>query len=157
MSRPALHALAFLGAAFLGVIAPEARPASGDVATASGLTAYLGVMPGEIVKGHPSTHPEGTMHGGPPRGAHEYHVVVAIFDATIDARVSDATVTAKVSGLGLSGPEKALEPMAIANKMTYGGFFELPGADLYTIRVTIKRPGSQGPVVLDFRYDHRSR
>jgi hypothetical protein len=47
--------------------------------------------------------------------------------------------------------------MAIADTVTYGGFFELPGADFYTVRVTVKRPGSQAPVVLDFKYDHRSR
>jgi hypothetical protein len=64
----------------------------------------------------------------------------------LGVRVSDATVTAKVSGLGLSGAEKVLEPMAIANTI-----------DLYTIRVTVKRPGSQTPVVLEFRYDHRSQ
>jgi len=97
------------------------------------------------------------MHGGTPIGAHEYHVVVAIFDAGSGARISDARETAKVSGLGLSGPEKALEPMAIANTITYGGFFELPGADLYTVSVTVRRPGAQARVILDFRYDHRSQ
>jgi hypothetical protein len=149
--------LRILFATIVLAIAPlRAQPAS-DTANAGGLTAYLGVVPAEIVRGHPPDHPEGTMHGGPPRGTHEYHVVVAIFDAVADVRVSDATVTAKVSGLGLSGPEKVLEPMAIANTITYGGFFELPGADLYTIRVTVKRPGSQTPVVLEFRYDHRSQ
>ena len=95
------------------------------------------------------------MHGGAPSGPHEHHIVVAIFDAASAARVSDATVTAKVSGLGLSGSEKTLEPMSIANTITYGAFFNLPGADLYTIRVSVRRPSSQQPVVLDFKYDHR--
>ena len=157
MSRAAFHAAAVLACILLGAAALRAQPASDGVATAGGLTAYLGVIPGEIVKGHPSTHPEGAMHGGAATGAHEYHVVVAIFDAVSGARMSDATVTAKVSGLALSGSEKALEPMAIADTVTYGGFFELPGADFYTVRVTVKRPGSQAPVVLEFRYDHRAR
>ena len=155
--RAAFHAAAVLAAILLGAAALQAQPASDGVATAGGLTAYLGVMPAEIVKGHPSSHPEGAMHDGAPKGAHEYHVVIAIFDAVSGARVSDATVTAKISGLGLSGPEKPLEPMVIADTITYGGFFELPGADLYTVRATIKRSGSQAPVVLDFKYDHRSR
>jgi hypothetical protein len=43
------------------------------------------------------------MHGGAPGGSHDYHLVTAIFDAASAARVSDATVIAKVSGLGLSG------------------------------------------------------
>src|SRR6516165_11584120 len=106
-------------------------------------------MPAELVKGQP------VMHGGVPAGRHEDHIVVAIFDAASGARVSDATVTARVSGLGLSGSEKTLEPMNIANTITYGGFFNLPGADLYTITVSIRRPDRQQPVVLDFKYDHR--
>jgi hypothetical protein len=117
---------------------------------------HIWVVPAEIVKGHPSAHPEGVMHGGVRRDGHEYHFVVAIFDASSGARVSDATVVAKVSGLGLSGSERTLEPMVIANTITYGAFFELPGADLYTVQVTVKRPGSQAPVVLEFRYDHRN-
>ena len=34
--------------------------------TAGGLAVYLGVVPAEIVKGHPPGHTEGAMHGGPP-------------------------------------------------------------------------------------------
>jgi len=119
--------------------------------TEGGLTVYFGIIPAEIVRGQP------IMHGGAPTGPHELHIVVAIFDAASVARVSDATVTAKVSGLGLSGSEKTLEPMNIADTVTYGGFFNLPGADLYTITVSIRRPERQQPVVLDFKYDHRHR
>ena len=120
-----------------------------------GLAVYLGVVPAEIVKGHPSGHSETTMHGGPPKGRHEYHVVAAIFDAATGARVSDATVTAQISGLGLSGTKKKLESMEISNTISYGGFFDLPGADLYTVRLAIQRAGAERPVIVDFKYDHR--
>lgn len=122
---------------------------------AGGLAIYTGVVPAEIVKGHPSPHAEKTMHGGAPKGAHEYHVVAAIFDAKSGARVSDASVTAQISGLGLSGAKKKLDPMEIASTVTYGEFFDLPGPDLYTIRLTIERPGQPNPVSLEFKYDHR--
>lgn len=122
---------------------------------AGGLAVYIGVVPAEIVKGHPSQHAEKTMHGRAPKGAHEYHVVAAIFDAASSARVSDASVTAQISGLGLSGTKKKLDPMEIASTVTYGGFFDLPGRDLYTIGLTIERPGQPKPVSLEFRYDHR--
>jgi hypothetical protein len=154
MPRLALPAVTLLVAIFVGIAASEAQT---DTAIAGGLTAYLGVVPAEIVKGHPSSHSEGTMHDGVPRGAHEYHFVVALFDTASGARIFDASVKARISGLGLSGSEKVLEPMAIADTTTYGGFFELPGADLYTVRVTIKRPSSQELIVLEFRYDHRDR
>lgn len=117
--------------------------------TASGLTVYLGVMPAQIVKGHPA------MHGGTPRGSHQYHVVVAIFDAISGARISDAAVAAKVSGLGLSGRVTTLEPMKIADTTTYGTFVNFPGADLYTIELTVQRSGSREPVVVELKYDHR--
>lgn len=120
-----------------------------------GLAVYIGAVPAEIVKGHPSQHAEKTMHGGTPKGAHEYHVVAAIFDATSSARVSDASVTARISGLGLSGVKKKLDPMEIVSTVTYGGFFDLPGRDLYTIGLTIERPGQPKPVSLEFKYDHR--
>ena len=114
--------------------------------TADGLTVYIGIIPAEIAKGHPSEHAEKTMHGGVPKGGHEYHVVAAIFDAATGARVSDASVTAQVSGLGLSGATKKLETMEIANTVSYGAFFDLPG--LYTIALTIQRPSQPKPVAL---------
>ena len=123
--------------------------------TADGLTVYIGVMPAEIVKGHPSGHTEQTMHGGVPKGADEYHVVAALFDSATGARVSDATVTAQISGLGLSGVKKRFDSMEIANTTSYGGFFDLPGRDIYTIILTIQRPNQPKPVTLDFKYDRR--
>ena len=104
--------------------------AVGESKTSGGLTVYLGVVPAEIVKG-PSPHSaEQPMHGRIPRGPHEYHVVAAVFDAATGARVSDASVTARVSGLGLSGPSKKLEAMEITGARSYGAFFNLPGRDL---------------------------
>jgi len=75
------------------------------------------------------------MHGGTSSGPHEHHIVAGVFDTASAARVSDATVTAKVSGLGLLGHEARLEAMNAADATTYGGF--------------------QQPVILDFNYDHR--
>jgi hypothetical protein len=152
---PGLSRRAAINAILAGGIVPAsvavAQTVDDYTRTVGGLTAYLGVMPAAIVKGQPPMHDRAS--GGP----HEYHVVAAIFEAASATRVSDATVTAKVSGLGLSGSEKALEPMKIADTITYGGFFYLPGADLYTLTLVIRRPGSQQPVVMDFKFDHRAR
>ncbi len=126
-----------------------------DSKTAEGLTVYLGVVPAAMVKGPSAQSGEPPMHGRTPRHGHQYHVVAAIFDAVTNVRVSDATVTAQVSSIGLTGSSRSLEPMKIADTITYGGFFDLPGADIYTIRLTIRRPGSERPVIIDFKYDHR--
>lgn len=125
----------------------------GETKSANGLTVYLGVVPAELVKAPGPHSSERPMHGGSPKGSHEHHVVVAVYDSSSNTRITDATVTAKVSGLGLSGPQKTLEPMRIADTLTYGAFFDLT-RDLYTIRVTVQRPGSRD-VTLDFKYDHR--
>lgn len=124
----------------------------GQTKTAGGLTAYIGMMPAEIVKGHAPSHPEVQAHGGAPSGAHEYHLVVALFDAASSARIGDVKVAARVSSLGLAGPRKVLEPMQIAGTITYGNYFDLPGKGPYRIDVEVERP--QGVVRFEFAYDH---
>lgn len=123
---------------------------------AHGLGVYLGVLSAAIVRGHPKSHPEGAMHGGAPRGAHQYHVVVAIFDAKTGERVENAQVTANVSGLGDVGQQNIkLEPMSIAGTITYGNFVEFPGNDRYNIKLDIAVPGwNPTPVRIDFTYQH---
>jgi hypothetical protein len=54
----------------------------------------------------------------------------------------------------LSGSKKKLEPMQIAGTTTYGGFFDLPGFDIYTVKLTVERDKAP-PAVLQFKYDHR--
>ena len=125
--------------------------------TAGGVTVYLGVVPAEIVKGLPaSSSTEGPMHGRIPKGPHEYHIVAAVFDAVTGSRISDAAVTAEVSGVGLSGDKRKLEPMQISGTTTYGGFFDLPGFDIYTVKLEVEH-GVAGPAILQFKYDHRRK
>jgi len=123
--------------------------------TAGGMTVYVGVVRAEIVKGLGAAANEPPMHGGVPKGPHQYHIVAAVFDSASGARVADAAVQAQVSGIGLAGIRKKLEPMEIANTKSYGGFFDLPGRDVYTVRLTIERPGQSKSVDLEFKYDHR--
>jgi len=155
-SRTAKRCLGAVVAALLFLFPVSSYPAAAqETLSKNGLTVYLGVAPAEIVKG-PSAHSvERPMHGRVPNGPHEYHVLAAIFDAATGDRVSNARVTAQVSGIGLAGAKKKLEPMQIASTTTYGGFFDVPGFDLYTVRLTIARPGEPQPVVFNFKYDHR--
>ena len=124
----------------------------GQSQTVAGLTVYIGIVPAEIVRGHPGAHPEAQAHGGPPQGAHEYHLIVAIFDAATGTRVENAKVGARVSSLGLAGSRKVLEPMKIADTVTYGNYFDLPGRGAYTVEVEIER--QQGTVRAKFDYGH---
>lgn len=138
-----------------------AAPAAADdqhYRAAGGLAIYLGVMPAQVYRGHtPGRLPEPPPHGRAPRGAHQYHFTVAVFDEKTGERVADADVSATIAGLGLAGSRIALEPMQIAGTVTYGGYFNLPGGDRYTIRIEIRRAGRPPPVRAEFVYDHRSR
>lgn len=154
---PSIGSALFAGALLMASINLAMATEDDLIRTAGGITAYLGVVPAEIVRGPTAGPPGQPMHGRVPKGPHEYHVVVALFDAASNARIPDATVNAQVSGLGLSGIKKKLEPMEIAGTTTYGGFFDLPGFDLYTVRLTIERKSGGPPVTMDLRYDHRRR
>ncbi len=92
------------------------------------------------------------MHGGAQRGAHEYHIMVAVFDAATGARIADARISARVAPTWLGGSSKDLETMTIANAVTYGNYFYLPDSGDYTISVNIQRDTT--PVTLDFSYRH---
>ena len=140
-----------------GETAAFAASDEGQYKESGGLAVYLGILPAEMVKGHTAGHQESTMHGGVPVGRHEYHVLVAVFDAASGERVIDAEVMATISGLGhVGGSLLQLAPMTIENIVTYGNFVDLPGNDAYEIKIIVKRLGKPNPVSVQFSYDHRS-
>ena len=148
-----LSILALLALAFTQTA--QAQPMLDESSkTAGGLLVYVGFLPAEMLKTHAPAHAEEQMHGGVPKGRHEYHLVVAVFDEKSGDRVSDAEVFAKISPLGLSGSRKRLEPMEIAGTTTYGEFFDLPSADMYTVALEIKGAGTRSRVKFDFTFHH---
>ena len=159
--NPSIHRSGLSVATFLMTLALTALPGSAarsqDYKIVEGLAVYLGVLPAAMTRGHRETHPESTMHGGTPSGRHVYHVMVAIFEDASGKRIGDAEVKAQVSGVGLIGSWKTLEPMQIAGTVTYGNYFALPGRDVYRIRVEMHRPGAPEPLRADFVYEHRLR
>ena len=118
--------------------------------TSHGLTVYFGVMPAAIAEGIVG----GSMHGAHPAAAHNHHLIVAIFNSITGERVTDASVTAKVTQPGFEPPEKPLESMKIADSITYGNCFDLAKPGIYRIRLSISRLGSARPVMIDLLYDH---
>jgi hypothetical protein len=44
--------------------------------------------------------------------------------------------------------------MTTVQTITYGKFFNLPGLDIYTVKLAIQRPGTK-PVAVNFTYDQR--
>lgn len=125
-----------------------AAPDDGLSRTVDGLTLYLGVMPSEIVGEHAGAQ----MHGG-KRGKRVQHVVVAVYDAKTNERVTDATVRANVRDPGINVEEKALEPMRIAGTLTFGNYFVINPGTGYVITISVQRPGQYQPITAQFNYD----
>jgi hypothetical protein len=117
-----------------------------------GLSIYVGVLPAEMLLGHPKGHHEREMHGGVPAGINRYHVVVALFDAVSGKRVTDAQVKIGGASIGMAASRKKAEPMLINNVTTYGAYVTLPGPGPYKIQVEIRQPGSGKVVEVEFDY-----
>ncbi len=133
----------------------QAAPVPADQPqTVDGMTVYVGVLPAAMVSGHPPEHPEEAMHGGVPRGKHQFHLLVALFDAGSGERITGAQIEAGVAEIGLSGTRRRLEPMAIAGTETYGGYFELDGDNPFRIALEIRRPDATRASRAEFEYRH---
>jgi hypothetical protein len=125
--------------------------------TSGGMTIDIGVLPAELVRGHPTAEGDpGALHGSTPQpysGSH--HLVVALFDAGSGARITDARVRAGVGDRAYNHePEQWLEPMQIEGTLTYGGFFLMQGEGPWRIHLEIFRPGNARPVEANFAYEH---
>ena len=149
--RPFRMLLSPVCISLLLALAPGAR-AQEFFKVADGPAIYLGVVPAELIRGHPGEHPEARMHGSPQGGARSYHVMAAVFDQRTGARLEEASVKARVAELGFAGTEKALESMRIADTVTFGNFFDLRSNTLYRIQVEILRRGAATPVRAEFTY-----
>ena len=104
-----------------------------------GVAVYFGIVPAELVRGHPPEHPEGQMHGGVPAG--ENHIMVALFEDKTGKRITDAEITATIMGPDRFKLEKKLEPMIIAGAASYGNYFAMLGSGPYRIALRIRMPG----------------
>ncbi len=119
-----------------------------------GIGIYLGVVPTDLIMKHPMEHTERAMHGGVPLGKHHHHVMVALFESKTGDRITDAKVTANVTELGLAGHTKGLEPMTIADTLTYGNYFDLGVSGVYRILVRVRSPGLAHIIDAEFGYKH---
>ncbi len=142
-------------AMFLALLAAASLAAdTGMHKVVDGVSIYIGVLPAQMLRGHPKTHPEGAMHGGVPGGENNYHLVVALFDEASGKRITGAWITASVSELGLAGEQKKLSPMVIAGTVTYGNYFSMPSPGQYRINLEIERakPHTHGAIAAEFEY-----
>jgi len=102
-----------------------------------GVAVYFGVMPAELVRGHPREHPESEMHSGVPAG--ENHLVIALFNDKTGERITRAEITATITGPDRFKAEKKLESMLVAGAATFGNYFTMPGPGPYRIACVFER------------------
>ena len=135
--------------------APAAEP--GQPLRADGMELFYGVMPAEIIRGHPNEHSERKMHGGVPRGSGQHHLIVSLFDVKTGQRIENAQVSARIGELGLTPQSKKLEPMQLAGTVTYGNFFAMTSPGPYRIEIDVRRHGELKPALAVFEYRHPRR
>ena len=81
--------------------------------------------------------------------------MVALFKGKTLERISDAEVEAKAAEIGMAGTVKKLEPMSIADTITYGNYFYFSSLGIYRITIKIRSAGSTKAVQTTFEFKHR--
>ena len=118
-----------------------AKDVTGNFQVANGVAIYIGLMPAQIVQGHPVGHEESSMHGGLPGGGSPVHLVVTLFDDSTGQRITPQ--------------RKELEIMHIADTVSYGNYFSLKSEEPYRIRLKIRLPEREKVVEATFSHNHK--
>lgn len=126
---------------------------------AQGMAIYLGILPAKVARDQSPTASGGEMHRGTPEWGEQYHLVAALFDDASGRRITDAEVratvfNARLPGKRLSGPQKQLEPMRVADRASYGNYFNMPAPAPYRVELEIRRPGESEIAKASFEYRH---
>lgn len=119
-----------------------------------GMEFFFGIIPAEILRGHPVDHEEQRMHGGVPRGKGVHHLIISVFDAKTRARISDAAVTGSVTEIGMATQTRQLESMSFGGAVSYGNYFAMLNQGPYEIIVNVRRPGNSKTATARFQYWH---
>ena len=146
----ALALLALLGLSFDMARAAGLNPE--QPIRMDGIELFFGIVPAEILRGHPREHEEQTMHDGVPRGRDVQHLVISVFDAKTRARITDAAVTGSITEVGMATQNKKLEAMSFGSNVSYGSYFAMPNQGPYEIVVNVRRPGTSKTATARFQY-----
>lgn len=136
-------AIALFGTLFVCALVMFSTAVSADhlgrTQTLGGMTIYLGLVPADLLRQHPDRYPYHEQ-AKVPSGRHVHHVMLALFDNSTGARITDAVVEARVAPLALAGQTKPLDPTVVAGALTYCNYFRISPLDTTEIRAEIRRP-----------------
>jgi len=123
---------------------PYAAPAAADPnhKLISGVDLYLGIAPAASA----------AVSQPRPSGAGYYYVNLSLRDAASGAYIKDAQVEARAANAVSGGDTRKLEPMALAESMSYGNFFRMQGKEPYVITVQVRRSGATPPIEAKFDF-----
>jgi hypothetical protein len=134
---------------------PKAEPAAANDPShksVGGMEIFLGVLPAETMRArHAGSEADKKMYGGVPSGKGYFLVNVTLRDSATKAEIKDAQVEARVANL-MNGETGKLEAATINNGVSYGGYFQMPGKDPYTVTLQIRRPGAPAPIEAKFDF-----
>ena len=122
-----------------------------------GLELFFGMIPAEILRGHPPEHAEQTMHGGVPRGKGVHHLIISVFDARTKTRITNAVITGSVTEAGMATQTRKLEAMSFGGAVSYGNYFAMPNQGPYKIVVNVRGTGDGKTSTARFQYWHPRR
>jgi len=152
LSARTLAVLVALGLAFRMAQAAEVNP--DQPIQLDGMELFFGLIPAEILRGHPREHEEQTMHGGVPRGKGAHHLIISVFDAKTRTRITDAVVTSSVTAAGIATQSQKLEVMSLGGAVSYGNYSAMPIQGPYEIVVNVRRPSDGKTATARFQYRH---
>ena len=123
---------------------PYAAPATADPnhKLISGVDLYLGIAPAASA----------AVSRPRPSGAGYYYVNLSLRDAASGAYIKDAQVEARAANAVSGGDTRKLEPMTLAESVSYGNFFRMQGKEPYIITVHVRRLGALAPIEAKFEF-----
>ncbi|CAM2161672.1 DUF4426 domain-containing protein [Paraburkholderia sacchari] len=125
--------------------------------TKSGMTVHYGIVPAEQARSVDRGASEPVELASVP-GLSSYHLVVALFDKATGERISNAAVSATVTGPGPKSRSrtqvKPLQEVIVNDMVTYGNYFDMSWRGRYRIDLSITRKDSAKPTNVRLTYDH---
>lgn len=123
--------------------------------TVGGIEINYGVVRARDVAAAQDKDP--AMHERKRRRRSAHHLVVALSDAKTGERITDATVVATVTPLGLAPSKRKLQQMRVDGTTSYGNYFDFPASSApFRISLSITRP-AHSPVTAEFQYSPATR
>lgn len=136
-------------AATLAACSP--RPVQGQSQVVDGLKFDYGLLAEPAAGAPPSSHPDSSMHGGPPSQAHGYHLVLSVADAASGRKVEAAEVAMRLSGPGHPGAARTpMELMVVNSQATYGRYVVFPERGPYQLEFRVRPAGGRPAIKARF-------